>query len=299
VRNPPHTLAIAGGLALIAVLGAAVVGLQIVRERRFPAVEPAEQVLYVRAPAVMTRMALSFDALVADLYWIRAVQYYGGRRLAERPGTSYDLLYPLLDLTTSLDPYFSIAYRFGAFFLSEMAPGGAGRPDLAVRLIEKAMAAHPTRWEYPHDAGFVYYRYGEYDTAAEWFERAAGVPDAPDWLGPLAAVTLATGGDTSSSRVLWTNLRESEADWIRRTAEHRLLQLDAIDIIARLEALTADYERRVGDPPTRWEDMVRAGLLPAVPVDPAGHPYVLNPRLGDVTVSEDSPMWPLPTERPA
>jgi tetratricopeptide (TPR) repeat protein len=299
VPNPPHTLAVAGGLALIAVLGAAVVGLQIVRERRFAAVEPAEQMLYVRSPAVMTRMALSFDALAADLYWIRAVQYYGGRRLAERPDKSYDLLYPLLDLTTSLDPYFSIAYRFGALFLSEMAPGGAARPDLAVRLLEKAMAAHPTRWEYPYEVGFVYYRYGEYETAAEWFERAAGVPGAVDWLRPLAAVTLATGGDTSSSRILWRSMLESEAEWIRQTAEHRLLQLDAIDIIARLEALTADYERRFGDPPTRWDEMVRAGMLPGVPVDPAGHPYVLTPGWGDVTVSEESPMWPLPTERPA
>jgi hypothetical protein len=48
-----------------------------------------------------------------------------------------------------------------------------------------------------------------------------------------------------------------------------------------------------------WQDMVRAGLLRGIPVDPAGHPFVLNPYWGSVTVSEQSPMWPLPTERPA
>ena len=42
---------------------------------------------------------------------------------------------PLLDLTTTLDPYFSIAYRFGAIFLSEASPGGPGRPDQAVALL--------------------------------------------------------------------------------------------------------------------------------------------------------------------
>ena len=52
----------------------------------------------------------------------------------------YDLLYPLLDLTTTLDPLFNIAYRFGAIFLAEAYPAGAGRPDLAVALLEKGIA---------------------------------------------------------------------------------------------------------------------------------------------------------------
>ena len=74
----------------------------------------------------MRARARSFESLAADVYWIRAIQHYGGERLAQGP-RNYDLLYPLLDLTTSLDPYFSIAYRFGAIFLSEQYPGGPGR----------------------------------------------------------------------------------------------------------------------------------------------------------------------------
>ena len=34
-------------------------------------------------------------------------------------------------MATGLDPYFNIAYRFGAIFLSESKPDGPGRPDLA------------------------------------------------------------------------------------------------------------------------------------------------------------------------
>ena len=281
-------------------LAGTVVALQVVRERVFPAAAaPAEQVLYVSSPAVLRRLALSYDALVADLYWIRAIQYYGSRRLGLSADRDYSLLYPLLDLTTSLDPNFSIAYRFGAFFLSEARPGGAGRPDLAVRLLEKAISTHPDRWEYPHDVGFVYYRLGDYRTAASWFDRAADLPGATNWLRPLAATTLASGGDTNASRLLWTSLLESEAEWIRQEADRRLRQLDAIDQIAELERRTAEFERRYGDPPPAWEDMVRVGLLNAIPADPAGHPYILNPWWGDVTLSEDSPLWPLPTERPA
>jgi tetratricopeptide (TPR) repeat protein len=285
--------------AAIAVLLVAVIGLQTVRERRYAATAAAQEFLYVTSPAMVTRLALEYDALVADLYWVRAIQYFGGNRLAPSGDKTYALLYPLLDLTTSLDPHFSMAYRFGAFFLSERVPGGAGRPDLAVRLLEKAIAAHPRRWEYPYDIGFIYYREGDFRTAAEWFRRAAAVPEAADWLGPLAAVTLAEGGDTQSSRLLWRQLLESEADWLRDIADYRLRQLDAIDQAAALERVTADYERRFGVLPTSWEDVVRAGLLRGIPLDPAGQPYALDPASGDVSVSERSPLWPLPTERPA
>ena len=294
------------GLTIVAILMAGVVRLQMRREERFPEIEPAQQILYVSSPAVMTRLAMSYDAIVADLYWIRAIQYYGGMRLSDQPARSYDLLFPLLDLTTSLDPNFNIAYRFGAYFLSERKPGGAGRPDLAIRLLEKGMAARPDRFEYPYDIGFVHYRSGEYPEAAKWFLRAADTPGAKKegeradmWLRPLAANTLATGGDTRSSRVLYQQLLASDTDWLRRDAELRLKRLDAIDEIARLEQLTRVYEQRFGAPPPTWDDMVRVGLLRAVPLDPAGRPYVLNPWWGDVTVSEESPMWPLPTELPA
>ena len=277
---------------------ATVVALQVFRERRFSAAQNIEQLLYVRSPAAVKRLALSFDAVAADLYWIRAIQYYGGTRLSPEPNKRYDLLYPLLDLTTSLDPQFSIAYRFGAFFLSERAPGGAGRPDLAIALLKKAMAANPDQWEYPYDIGFVYYRYEDYQQAADWFHRASDVPNAATWLKPLAAVTLATGGNLEASRLLWENLlANGEQDWLRNTAKQRLQQLDAIEEIRRLEALTAEYEKRHGDPPTTWEQLVADGALRDVPRDPAGFTYVLNPYWGLVGVSDESPLSPLPGER--
>lgn len=294
-RGAAETAAAAALLVLLLVTG---VALQAVRDSRFDAAATPPDFLYLTSPAVATRLALSFDAVVADIYWMRTIQYFGGNRLAPDGDKTYALLYPLLDVTTSLDPHFSMAYRFGAFFLSEERPGGAGRPDLAIRLLEKAMATHPDRWEYPHDIGFLYYRDGDYATAAEWFTRASELPDAAPWLGPLAAVTLAAGGDTRSSRVLWQQLLESEADWLRDIAGYRLRQLDAIEQIAQLEQLAAEYARRAGAPPASWEQLVRAGLLRAIPLDPLGHPYQLGAQ-GSVTLSPESPLGPLPTERPS
>ena len=180
-------------------------------------------------------MTAGYSTLAADLYWIRAVQYYGGiklqmdkaRQTLQPPpaGTSdYALLHPLLDLTTTLDPNFNIAYRFGSIFLAEPSPGGAGRPDLAVALLEKGLAARPDKWEYMQDIGFVYYWWvHDYQAASQWFQRASDVPGAPWFLRSLAATTLAEGGDRQSSRTMWQAIKASaEIDWLRSDADRRL-----------------------------------------------------------------------------
>ncbi len=113
------------------------VAIQVMRDRAYAHVSVDKQVLYISDAEVMRRAALSYDALLADVYWIRALQHYGGERQKPLAEQRYDLLYPLLDLTTTLDTRFNIAYRFGAIYLSEPRPGGAGRPDQALALLQK------------------------------------------------------------------------------------------------------------------------------------------------------------------
>jgi hypothetical protein len=212
--------------------------------------------LYVRSTAFMQRLALSFDSLVADIYWIRAIQHYGGTKLGNGP-KDYALLYPLLDLTTSLDPRFNIAYRFGSIFLAEPSPVGAGDPDAAIRLLQKGLAAQPQRWEYAQDIGFVHYWWRhDYRQAGEWFRRASTIPGAPNWMAPLAAVTEAKGGDRDSSRKLWTEILKGEpAEWLAAQADFRLKQLDALDQIDALTRIAGQYRARTGRPPRSWADL--------------------------------------------
>ncbi|MCL4813650.1 MAG: hypothetical protein KJ061_14245 [Vicinamibacteraceae bacterium] len=299
-RTRPHGQVPAGWLAAAVVaLGAAAVGAQVARDARYPREVVAESVLYVPSGAVLGRLALSYDALLADVYWIRALQHFGGTRLDPARPKDYPLLYPLLDIATTLDPRFTIAYRFGAIFLSESPPGGPGRPDLAVTLLEKGVAAKPDEWRYLQDIGFVHYWWlGDYPAAATWFERAARVEGAPFFLRPLAAAVLAEGGDRASSRALWTALRDSaEHAWLRENAAWRLMQLDALDAIDALTPIAARYVASGARLPYTWEAMVRAGYLRAVPRDPAGTPYYLSPFSGTVEVAADSPLSPMPGEQ--
>ena len=289
-------------LVILAIVGliAAVVRLQMARDAMAPLPQPVDNagMLYVRSPAAATRIALGYDAVAADLYWIRAIQHYGGTKLSTGANKSYDQLYPLLDLATSLDPRFDIAYRFGAIFLSERPPDGPGRPDLAVALLRKGLEAQPERWQFAQDIGFVYYWWvHDYRQAAEWFTRAAEIPKAPTWLKPMAAVTLAQGGNRASSRALWQEIeRQADHDWLRNQAALRLKQFDAMDQIDALIRAAIDYERRFGASPRSWEDLIRAGYLRQVPVDPTGHEYVIDSARGTIRLGPRSRLNPLPLE---
>jgi tetratricopeptide (TPR) repeat protein len=285
------------GLAVAALGGAIVV--QSARDRWYPRAEAARtRVLYVRSPAAMKRLAFGFQALAADVYWIRAIQHYGGDRLDNRPDTAhrYELLYPLIDIATSLDPYFNIAYRFGAIFLGEPYPGGPGRPDQAVALLRKAIVAMPQKWQYYHDLAFVYYwRLHDFKAAGEWFQRAAEQPGAPSWLPSVAASMVTRSSDRATARFMWRQLLRSEQGWIRNTAERSLLQIQALDQIDQLRAtvilLGPGIERRYG-----WSVLIARGVLPGVPLDPARTPYAIDPATGRVSVSPQSPLFPMPEE---
>jgi hypothetical protein len=288
--------------AVAGVLITAAGSVQQVREMRFSAPPLEDARLYITSGPLVKRLTAGYNTLAADLYWIRAIQYFGGIRLkladpsatlerGEALPTDYDQLYPLLDLTTTLDPYFNIAYRFGSIFLAEPFPSGAGRPDLAIALLEKGLRERPDRWEYMQDIGFVHYWWRhDYQAAAESFRRASQVPGAPWWLASLAAVTLAEGGDRASSRLMWETIRESaEIDWLRRDAERRLMQLQAM----RLRRVG-----RAGDPLGLAEERGRRRPPPG-PCGHAVHADRSGPRRNLTIVAAPSPARRTKTPRPA
>jgi hypothetical protein len=306
-----HISSVLGVSALAAAFLAAAVRVQAAREQTYPTPEIDDEAVYITSGSLVRRLTGAYNALAADVYWVRAIQYYGGakRRLAAGPigpepppmlaaveSNEYSQLYTLLDITTTLDPRFEIAYRFGAVFLAEAYPAGAGRTDLAVKLLEKGLRAESDKWEYMEDIGFVYYWYAhDFLRAAEWFEKASQVPGAPVWLKGLAATTLAQGGDRPSSRLMWESIRQSsDVEWMRTTAERVLRQLDALDRIDAVQAAVDRFAASGGAPADSWTPLIQARIIPGVPVDPSGTPFELVD--GQVRMSAASPLSPLPIE---
>src|ERR1700728_1476841 len=102
-------VSIVAGACVVICLAASAVTVHRIDELRPKAT--LEEVLYLSSPRVLKRASLGYDGLLADIYWTRAVQYLGGRHYNE--SKSYNLLAPLLEITTHLDPHLVVAYQFG------------------------------------------------------------------------------------------------------------------------------------------------------------------------------------------
>ena len=113
------------------------------------------EVLYLWSGPQVRRLADGFHNVLADIYWLRTVQYFGSQR-AFAAKSNYALLRPLIDITTSLDPRLEIAYRYGATFLAEPYPAGAGEPKAAIEVLRKGVQANPASWRLRQDLGLFH-----------------------------------------------------------------------------------------------------------------------------------------------
>jgi tetratricopeptide (TPR) repeat protein len=232
-------------------------------------------VLYVSSPKVLKRLSLGYDGLLADVYWTRAVQYYGNGH--HSGATEYNLLAPLLEITTTLDPHLTVAYEFGASFLAPKPPKGAGMPARAIQLEEFGIRNNPNDWKLYYELGFVYYvEMKDYSKAADAFARGAQVPNANPFLKVLAGRMAEHAGDTSTARMMWTSAYETTPDSsIRANAAAHLRAIQVDEDVTALQKLTAAYQEKTGNFPVAFAELEAFGMLRGVPLDPLGVPYKL------------------------
>lgn len=262
---------VVASICLVVSMAASVLVLRRVDQARPQAT--LEDVLFVSSPKVLKRASLGYDGLLADIYWTRAVQYFGGRHHAA--ATSYNLLAPLLEITTNLDPHLLPAYQFGASFLAPKPPDGAGQPDRAIQLMEYGIQNNPNEWRLYYNLGFVYYmEVKNYSKASDAFERGSKVPEAHPWLKILAAQMAQHAGEYETARMLWTATRETSKDTlIRQNALEHLRALRVDEDVSNLQAAVTRFGERTGRLPSSLSELLTAEGLRGVPVDPDGKPY--------------------------
>jgi len=245
--------------------------------------------LTLRSGKMLKDISLEFAPLTADVYWTRVVQYYGEK--AARRERNVELLWPMLDITTTLDPNLIVAYRFGATFLAERPPRGAGRPDQAIALLERGIQANPENWQLHGDLGFIYYfEVKDYAKSSEAFLEGSKIPGAMIWMKIMAAKIAAEGESLATSVFLWNEVYTTTTDpQIKKNAEKHLRLLKVEQDCKVIDGRGDEYEKRFGHRPLHMSELVQAGLLRGEPVDPLGYPYELSPE-GKAQLSQESPL---------
>ncbi|NRA04251.1 MAG: hypothetical protein HRU00_16790 [Myxococcales bacterium] len=157
---------------------------------------------------VLRVLALGFERLVADLFWLRTVAYVGDDNVA---AAGYPSAGALAELVTDIDPGFTSVYVLMNTLLESLC----GEPDAAIALLDKGLR-HNDYWRLHFLQGFNYFFHKhDYARAATQMQLAAE-RGGPAYL-PLLVTRLYTEAGSLDTAIAFVQARLAQAS----TAEER------------------------------------------------------------------------------
>jgi tetratricopeptide (TPR) repeat protein len=259
--------------------------------------------------AKLKNYSLGFNGLLADFYWMQALQYIGNKALDSKEKVDLEnlrplnprLLYPLLDNATDLDPQFTAVYSYGAVVLPAIDP------QQAIKFTEKGIRDNPAEWRLYQHLGFIYWKIGDYEKASEVYAAGAKIQGAPDMMQLMSARMKGEGGSRATSREIYRQmLGEAEDERVRENAGLRLLELDSLDERDAIRQALENFKAGNNRCANSWREILP--LLQKIKLpngksfrvdnasnlfDPTGAPYLLDKENCEVKLDAEKTKLPL------
>jgi tetratricopeptide (TPR) repeat protein len=234
-----------------------------------------------------------FNGLIADWYWISALQYLGKKAVANQGKFNYtDLkplnpkqLYPLLETASTLDPKFVGVYSYGAIILPSFDE------EKAIALTEKGIANNPKEWRLFQHLAYIYWKKGDFKKAASVYETGSQIEGSPPFMKMMSARLEAEGGSRDIARQIYQQMYdEATDDSIKNLAAGRLLQTESFEERDTIRQVLKTFQTQNNRCATNWNEVfpqLRQAVLPATkrplrfaqngsPIDPSDGFYLLN-----------------------
>jgi len=220
------------------------------------------------------------QSLVADYYWLQAIQATGRGGSSLEPTRYLDLFY-YADLVTDLDPKFHKVYMFAG----NTIPTNLGRETWvntkeARKILEKGVK------NFPEDSSLrlylaynLSYFFGEHAAAAEHLRIAATLPTVDKFVPEIASRLLAFNRRFEAALALTESFRDNETDpEMRQLFEERVKEIQREQVLVQVDDAIAAFKQKEGRLPTETRELVAKGYLPSIPPDPMG---------GIISIGED------------
>jgi tetratricopeptide (TPR) repeat protein len=247
----------------------------------------------------LAKYDIGFNGLIADWYWISALQYLGKKAVANKGGFSVDnlkplnpkQLYPMLDTATTLDPKFVAVYSYGAIILPSFDE------EKAIKIAEKGIANNPNEWRLFQHLAYIYWKKGDFRKAASIYDKGSQLEGAPPFMKQMSARLEAEGGSRDVARQIYQQMYdEATDDQTKNLAASRLLQTESFEERDVIRQILKDYQAKNNRCTSNWNEILpqlRQAKLPSnnrpirlaqngSPIDPSDAQYVLNSTTCDV-----------------
>lgn len=264
MRSLWKTLAgVAGALGLYA----AATWLGVVYEKRAPghASGTGRDLIYLPSPQQARLMALGFTNVVADYYWVRALQYFTD---PTQSINQYKNLADFLEVVVGVDPDYEFAYKFAGMAI----PYDSGRfrfvnTKRSTSFLERGVKRFPNNWQLHFFLGYNYLNFhNEPMKAAASFEAASKIPGAPTYFAAFAARIYSVGGDIDRALEFSKGVLASTTDpEIQGIMKARVLDLEVEKELRRIEAGAKAFSEATGRLPKDLAELVASGFPRAPP----------------------------------
>ena len=230
----------------------------------------------------MKMMSLGYRNLCADLLFLWSIQRYDWYNRSVR----WDYLEHTFDVITDLDPKYQDAYIVGALF----AFMGL-KWDVIYGIEDKGIRLNPENYIIPYDAGCTaLFSEKNYDRAVKYLRMALDRNPQHPFLQTLLAMAYRFAGDPDSSLAFWRGIYQRykdqsspEANYYRGSAGRHIWDILIDRDRQRVRIAVEAYRGRRGEAPPSLRSLVLEGLLPEIPLDPAGKRYDYDSATGEIT----------------
>lgn len=239
----------------------------------------AEKNVFVTLPSGKTLKILSFGfhELTADMLFIWTIQFYSTYNLTNR----FDYLENIFNAITDIEPRYKEVYIVGSWIMALEAKD----IEMSIRLLEKGSRNMPDQWIFDYEASFYAYRdLKDYDRAVKYLQKAARRPGAPSLIRRKEAHLIYMKEDLSQAYAMWLEIYNNATSRLDKDAAFKHLYQIKFEMDKKLlEKTLEQFRQKYTRYPADLAQLVRAGLLKAVPLDFTGQNYRYDPQTGEIS----------------
>lgn len=266
-------------IAVLALPTIAWTGAQLKTEQQEIALKHTNETpLYLPEVKYVKLITLGFNDFFSTLLWFKTLSYFGEHYETDR---NYDWLGHMCELVTDLDYKARHAFEFCSTMLSWVARN----PERSTAILSSGIDRDPLYWRYRYLRGFNYWYFlKRFDLAEKDLEIASSLPEAPPFLAALAS-RIIVFRDRPETAIGF--LKELIGNTNNKAAHDALQEQLKLAYVSRdlraLKEAAEKYFQINGIYPSSWGDLVTAGIITQVPVDPFGDEYVINQLTGEIS----------------
>lgn len=225
------------------------------------------------SPGRRTLSLVSFEHPlgVADVIWLRVCGAIAPA-VEDLESPEWNTVLAGAQTATDLDPHYEVVYDAAA---TVMAVWGK-RVEEAEALLLKGAKDLPQSWRLRLLLGYIaFFLRDDAVEGADWFQRAAELPDAPRYLGALAGRLRFYAGDEEGALRMLEQMAENLQGPARDDALWRLKALKSEPRMRRFDAACVAVRDKLGRRPS-LDDVMTSGLVNEPGVDEFGGAFYFD-----------------------